>query len=283
MGGAGGSRGGRGWLRHAPFVLKIWLGALGAVAAWVVAAWSLDVVGGKAPPSRVVRPTWDAIVVLGCRVARDGTPSIAMRRRVGYAVSLYREGRAPRIVMTGGQGEDEPLSEARAAAKLAEDQGVPPEAIVLEEESQSTEQNAEFARRALGQGEVLVVSDAYHVTRGARVFERYFDEVDATGIRGAPIGGALREVAAIAIYALLGRLDGPHPVPVEQRLASHAALCVSERPRGRAARRARPRRPSCAAGRRRSDRSRRPTHRTLRDQSRAEPRGARPSRVARAR
>lgn len=266
-----------------PVATKLLAAALGAFAAWFAAAFCLDVVGGREAPSPVVRPTWDAIVVLGCRVGRDGSPSLAMRRRVGYAVSLYRQGRAPRLVMTGGRGEDEPISEASAAAKVAVDLGVPPSAILMEEESQSTEGNAEYARRTLGPGQVLVVSDAYHVTRGARVFARYFDEVDATGIRGAPIGGALREVAALAIYALLGRLDGPHPVPVEERLAKTAVVAVSARPRERGARRGRPRRRACAAGRRRSDRSPRPRRRTRRGPSRGEPRTARPIHAAHAR
>lgn len=240
--------------------MKLLLASAGAVAAWMGAAFGLDVLGAQAPPSRVVRPTWDAIVVLGCRVSRDGTPSLAMRRRVGYAVSLFREGRAPRIVMTGGRGEDEPISEASAAARVAERLGVPREAILMEEESQSTEENAEFARRALGAGDVLLVSDAYHVTRGTRVFERYFDQVDGAGVRGAPLGGALREVAAIAIYALLGRLDGPRHVPVGERLADHA-LCVTAERRGRGGRRARPRRPAASGERRPWGRPRRPTRR----------------------
>lgn len=272
-------------LGRAPLALKLVIAAFAAIAAWVGAAFGLDVVGGHGPPSRVERPTWDAIVVLGCRVGRDGSPSLAMRRRVGYAVSLFREGRAPRLVMTGGRGEDEPVSEASAAAKVAIGLGVPPEAILIEEESQSTEQNAEFARRALGRGEVLVVSDAYHVTRGARVFQRYFDEVDATGIRGAPLGGALREVAALAIYALLGRLDGPHPVPVEDRLAKNgiAPQTVSYARRGRAARRGRPRSRACGAAHRGADPSRRPLRRTPCRSGSAAPSAAPPSRAAHAR
>ena len=219
----------RTWSQYARLAAKLLLASLGALSAWLAAAIVLEVVGAREPPSRAERPTWDAIVVLGCRVSRDGAPSLAMRRRVGYAVELFQQGRAPRIVMTGGRGEDEPVSEASVAAKVAEALGVPREAILIEEESQSTEQNAEYARRALGPGEVLVVSDAYHVTRGARVFGRYFDEVDGTGIRGAPLGGALREVAAIAIYALLGRLDGPVPVPVDERLAKFAVATGAAR------------------------------------------------------
>ena len=168
-------------------------------------------------------------------------------------------------------------------SEVATDLGVPREAILMEEESQSTEENAEYARRALGPGDVLVVSDAYHVTRGARVFGRYFDEVDGTGIRGAPLGGALREVAALAIYALLGRLDGPHPVPVGERLATRAVVAISAERRGRGSRRERPRRRACAGAHRPVDRSLRPLRRRICRPWRGARRVARPSRAARGR
>lgn len=96
------------WLGRTPLAVKLLLALLGALGSWIGAAWGLDIIGGKEAPPRAVRPTWDAIVVLGCRVGRDGSPSLAMRRRVGHAVTLFNEGRAPRMVMTGGRGEDEP-------------------------------------------------------------------------------------------------------------------------------------------------------------------------------
>ncbi len=232
----------------------------GAFALWVLAAACLD--HAAAPPG--VR-RWDAIVVLGCRVRADGVPSESLDRRVRHAVGLWRQGLAPRIVLTGGAGEGEPLSEARAAARLARHLGVPDEALVLEERSTSTEENARFARESIGRARVLVVSDAYHVTRGGRVFARYFGEVGTAGVRGAPMGGALREVVALAIYALLGRLEDP-VLPVEERIARRAIavapLTARRRRRGRGARRARPRSRACAAGRRRGPRP--PRHRRRR-------------------
>jgi uncharacterized SAM-binding protein YcdF (DUF218 family) len=203
----------------------------GAFLLWMVAAAALDR-AASTPSGR----RWDAIVVLGCRVRADGVPSDSLDRRVRHAVGLWRRGLAPRLVMTGGAGEGEPLSEARAAARLARDLGVPEEAILLEERSTSTEENARFAREVIGRARVLVVSDAYHVTRGERVFQRYFHEVETAGVRGAPLGGAVREVVAIAIYALLGRLDDP-AVPVSERLATRLVLPstrIARRAQGRA-------------------------------------------------
>lgn len=56
---------------------------------------------------------------------------------------------------------------------------------------------------------VLVVTSAYHAFRARRVFARYFPAVEVTGAGGDTwprVRGALREVGAIGLYALRGRL-----------------------------------------------------------------------------
>ena len=114
----------------------------------------------------------DVIVVLGARVWPSGQPSDALARRTLHAVKLYKEGLAATIVCSGGLGAHPP-TEAQAAARLAMDQGVPPEAIVLEEEGHSTEESAFFASeimRTQGWQRAIVVSDAYHLWRANLLF-----------------------------------------------------------------------------------------------------------------
>ncbi|MFK7987668.1 MAG: YdcF family protein [Sandaracinaceae bacterium] len=178
---------------------------LGSLAiAYLGAAAYLDRAGHRAPPDT----EYDAIIVLGCRVRPDGTASLALARRARHGARLYREGLAPRLVLTGGVG-DHPPSEARAAAVIAMEEGVPESAIVLEDASTSTDENAREAAARIDARRVLVVSDAYHTYRAARVFRRYFDHVDAVGSSGprsVRVRGAIREVSAVAAYALLGRM-----------------------------------------------------------------------------
>ncbi len=178
-----------------------------------IAAWALDRYGRKRPDAGA----FDAIVVLGCRVHPDGTASTALRERTRRAVELWREGRAPVIVLTGGIG-DNPPSEARAAADLARDLGVPESALLLEDRSRSTEDNARFTYERFGGHRILLVSDAYHVFRAERVFGQFYEDVHGTGsltnLR-TRLHGAFREVAACAIYWALGRLGhGPVGSPV---------------------------------------------------------------------
>ncbi|NUO53466.1 MAG: YdcF family protein [Polyangiaceae bacterium] len=153
---------------------------------------------------------FDAIVVLGCRVNPGGRPSNALARRAEHAAALYHEGRAPLVVVTGGVGDYGP-SEASVAARVLEEAGVPREAILLEDTSTSTWENATEARARFGGGRVLIVTDSFHTFRAERIFERLYDHAEAVGSHSPWMWprtiGAVREVLAVAIYAGVGRID----------------------------------------------------------------------------
>ncbi len=175
-----------------------------AVAGPVVGAVALDRYGRRPPPPG----TWDAIVVAGCKVMPGGVPSTALARRVELAVQLFREGRAPLLVFTGGVGKHPP-SESRVSRAMAVRMGVPASAIVIEERSTTTIENAEQAREATDADRILVVSDAYHVLRCERTFARHFQEVRGVGAQvpwGSALRMGLRELGALVRYGVAGRL-----------------------------------------------------------------------------
>ncbi len=176
----------------------------GSLGPWFLAAVTLDQLGQRRPD----RGSWDAIVVAGCRVDPGGVPSPALQARTELAVALFEQGLAPRLAFTGGLGEHPP-TEAQAAAGHARALGVPTEAIVLEDRSTSTEENARFLSEEHAFQRVLLVTDAYHVFRARQVFARHFPQVDAAGSLATPwerIRGSLREVLAIALYRAKGRI-----------------------------------------------------------------------------
>lgn len=178
--------------------------AAAAFAAWTAGALALDTWGARQAPSG----HYDAIIVAGCRVDPDGSPSPALEWRVRKAVALWQAGAAPRLVFTGGLGAYPP-TEAGAAATFAAALGVPREVMLLEGRSTSTEENAANAAAVLPAARVLVVTDAYHVFRARRVFDRHFGEVDAVGSTygvASRVRGAYREVLAVAKYGLFGEL-----------------------------------------------------------------------------
>lgn len=168
--------------------------ALGGVAGIIVTYGDRD----------HARPA-DVIVVLG-----GGTVGTA--RRTLHAAALYHEGIAPAIICTGARVENEHISEAARCARTAMRAGVPQDAILLEEISRSTEENAietTALMRAHGWQTAVVVSDDYHLWRAQLLFEA--EGVTAWTSPAQITTGALplreevwsvlREVAAVAWYA----------------------------------------------------------------------------------
>lgn len=139
----------------------------GAVLSITTLLRRIDDCALAAPPARA-----GAIVVLGAKVGPDGEPSAPLLRRVRAGVTLFHQGVAPTLLLTGGSAPGHP-SEAEVMRALALAQGVPGRALVLEPHSRSTEENARFSApllRTLGAAEVVVVTDAFHLLRGSTHF-----------------------------------------------------------------------------------------------------------------
>jgi len=149
----------------------------------------------------------DAIVVLGA-AQYDGEPSPVLRARLDQAVRLYRDGRAPLIVVTGGRQEGDRFTQAVAGYRYLRDQGVPEDALLLEVDGTSTyTELAATARilRARGLERVLMVSDGYHSQRLLAIAE----EVGLDGaVSPTDTGFGVRELARESLAVGLGRLVG---------------------------------------------------------------------------
>lgn len=158
---------GRHLLRFIAVVLAVWLGVGLALAVSIYQFGE----SGNARPA-------DAIIVLGSGLTRSGRPGDALTRRSVWAAGLYADGLAPAVICTGGVGDGQTRSEADACRELLEQRGVPPEAIYLEEQSRSTEENALYASaimRDQGWTSAVLVTDSFHMLRANWVFDLYFD------------------------------------------------------------------------------------------------------------
>jgi uncharacterized SAM-binding protein YcdF (DUF218 family) len=116
----------------------------------------------------------DAAVVLGAAVfGREPSPVFA--ERIRHAVDLYKAGKVRRIVMTGGLGGGDRVTEAEAARNWAVREGVPASDIVVENRSTTTFENLENAKPLLrenGLDSILVVSDPPHMRRSMMIAGR---------------------------------------------------------------------------------------------------------------
>jgi uncharacterized SAM-binding protein YcdF (DUF218 family) len=109
----------------------------------------------------------DAIVVLGA-AQYNGKPSPVLRARLDHAVDLFREGLAPTVVVTGGIGEGDRVSEATVGRQYLVSRGVPEAAVVVRPEGRSTQVSIRSVAQWAGSHEirrVLLVSDPFHMLR----------------------------------------------------------------------------------------------------------------------
>jgi uncharacterized SAM-binding protein YcdF (DUF218 family) len=113
-----------------------------------------------------------AIVVFGA-AEYSGRPSPTLRSRLDQALTLYRRKLAPFIVTTGGPGGDQQFTEAEVARNYLVEHGVPPESILVEKESSTTDQSVVQVVELLARNRIstcVVVSDGYHLFRIKRQF-----------------------------------------------------------------------------------------------------------------
>ena len=116
----------------------------------------------------------DVIVVMGAAEYR-GAPSPVLKLRLDHAVQLYRRKLAPYVMTTGGPGGDPSFTEGGVGRSYLVDQGIPAEAIIVENAGSSTVESlagvSEIFKR-MGLHSCIVVSDGYHMFRVKRILER---------------------------------------------------------------------------------------------------------------
>ncbi|MBR5560125.1 MAG: YdcF family protein [Clostridia bacterium] len=109
----------------------------------------------------------DAIIVLGAQVKADGTPSVALERRLTAALESYQADRQL-IIVCGAQGGNEPRAEGDVMRDWLIKKGVPGEDVVAETASFNTRENLTYAKAIMqhrGLEQALVVTSDYHVAR----------------------------------------------------------------------------------------------------------------------
>lgn len=136
-------------------------------AGFLALAWAAVVIAVAVTGSRDQRVGVDAIAVLGA-AQYNGRPSPVFRARLDHAATLYRLGLAPVVLVTGGVGAGDTLSEAVVGRTYLLGLGVPAAAAVaLPAGTDTYASMAEVAGwfRGRGSRRALLVSDAFHMLR----------------------------------------------------------------------------------------------------------------------
>ena len=115
----------------------------------------------------------DAIIVLGAAI-HGKTPSLALKKRLDKAAKYLKQ-TAPNavIIVSGGKGNGEDITEAEAMQKyLVDNHGIPTERIIKEEKATSTYENFVFSKQILdnyfkGDYTSCFITSEYHVLRAS--------------------------------------------------------------------------------------------------------------------
>lgn len=182
------ARSGRRALRRAGFaagafaIAWLWFWSMPLASGWI--RGSLEDAAGPRTIGQL--PTAPAMVVLGGAVEGAVPPSRPYpdlrpaADRLWHAVRLYRAGKAPLLVLSGGTVHRGEPSEAEAMRQFLVDMGVPATAMLLEGRSRTTSENAAETARLLqprGIRRILLVTSALHMRRARGLFERAGFEV----------------------------------------------------------------------------------------------------------
>lgn len=174
--------------------------ALAALLIWLAVSIGLAVVIHTFGYDDAPREA-DVIVVLGAGLRRDNTPTRSHVVRIRRGAELWEEGYAARIICTGGMPGYATRSEADACLEILLARGVPRDAILLEDRSRSTEENALYARELMdanGWQTALVVSERYHLYRASYIFH-------AAGIDATMVPTSVSHLTAARYFYSLAR------------------------------------------------------------------------------
>ena len=136
----------------------------------------------------------DYMLILGCRVASDGSLTPLLKGRADKALSFAEKqekanGKKLIFVPSGGRGSDEPVSEGDAVAAYLESRGIEKERILVESKSATTEENFRFsnelirAQAKVKEPKIAFATTNYHVFRSGLLAAHQKIETEGTGSR----------------------------------------------------------------------------------------------------
>ena len=112
----------------------------------------------------------DYLIVLGAQM-KTGGPSKALQYRLDEACRYLDENPGIKVIVSGGQGTDEPVSEAQGMYDYLVGKGIDKERIIMEDKSTDTSENIAFSSVFLDveNDHVGIVTNNFHVFRGVHL------------------------------------------------------------------------------------------------------------------
>lgn len=188
------------WFRLPVFIILMITGA-------ILAAAELKIVreGMKKPQKNV-----DYVIVLGARV-KGTKPSKALYRRIESAAVYLKENPRAKVVVSGGRGPDEGISEAECMRRELIDMGIDETRITKEENSKNTEENLKNSVKLIGTDKKVVIATcSFHMYR-AMCLAKKMGMKKVSGCASCPgtvllLNYYVREFFAVIHHRITGRI-----------------------------------------------------------------------------
>lgn len=132
------------------------------------------------------------LIILGAKVKGDKM-SKALYERAKTGLVYLQDNPQTKVIVTGGQGADEKISEAEAARRFFVEQGIDKERILIEKRSVTTYENIKFSKKLYNVKEAVIVSNDFHVFRAIKLSE-------GLGIKSYPLAAETPKVVKAKLY-----------------------------------------------------------------------------------
>ena len=189
------------WIRRT-FVILLCMGVMifGIVEGFIISGFSMK-----------GQPGADYVIVLGAQMKADG-PSKALQYRLDEAIRYLNENPSSKVIVSGGQGSDEHISEAQGMYEYLVEKGIEKDRIIKEDKSVNTTQNLAFSAEYLDRerDSVAVVTNNFHVFRAVKIAEKAgYQNVCGIAAKGEPflqINNMMREFFGVMKDFLFGNI-----------------------------------------------------------------------------
>ncbi len=156
-------------------------------------------------------PGADYVVVLGAQW-KTGGPSYVLQKRLDAAVGYLKENPDTLVIVSGGQGSDEPISEAQGMKEYLIHAGIAEERILMEDTSTSTKENLQNSGTLLDKknDRVVLVTNNFHMFRACGIARHQgYAKVEGLSARSYPAmlpNNLLREFFGVIKDTLAGNM-----------------------------------------------------------------------------
>ena len=148
------------------------INSIGAVFLYLECMWIGAAHAGIVTARQKADTDRDYLIILGCGIRDDGTPTPLLKGRCDAAISFYnrqleKTGKKAKFIASGGQGSDEIIPEAESMKNYLVSQGISENDIIMENRSTTTLENFKFSKKLIPESDAKIAffTTKYHVFR----------------------------------------------------------------------------------------------------------------------